>query len=182
MTGYLFTNLGPLSAYAKMRAQRGIFDGTKRTAWLVDYCRHRFKVYPDTHAVLVYTRDTGHHSSGWWKNPDYERCLHLSISFVGVPGDEPLPFDKKQAESIARFFFGDDVSKCWIEPPYSDIGKAQDVWHYRLFCDAGWQPIAPRKEVYSREFTEAGWKSFSDLHGDGAQRDALAARGAPDGQ
>jgi hypothetical protein len=32
-----------------------------------------------------------------------------------------------------------------------------------LFCDAQWQPILPRKEVYTREFTEAGWRSASQV-------------------
>lgn len=38
------------------------------------------------------------------------------------------------------------------------------VYHYRLFCDEAWKPIMPRGEVYSTQFTERGWKSFSDLH------------------
>src|SRR5262249_14385874 len=45
----------------------------------------------------------------------------------------------------------------------TEHGRKLDVWHYRLFCDPGWQPIKPRGEVYSRELTEAGWKSYSDL-------------------
>lgn len=28
-----------------------------------------------------------------------------------------------------------------------------------------WQPLKPRGEVYTRKFTEAGWKSYSELHG-----------------
>jgi hypothetical protein len=35
----------------------------------------------------------------------------------------------------------------------------------RLFCDAGWQPIKPRGEVYSRHLTEKGWRTFSEIHG-----------------
>jgi hypothetical protein len=34
-----------------------------------------------------------------------------------------------------------------------------------VFCDERWQPILPRGEVYSREFTEKGWKSFSEMNG-----------------
>ena len=40
------------------------------------------------------------------------------------------------------------------------------VYHYRLFCDEGWQPLKPRGEVYTRDFIEKGWKSFSELHAD----------------
>lgn len=34
----------------------------------------------------------------------------------------------------------------------------------QVFCDPAWQPLKPRGEVYTREFTEVGWKSFSELH------------------
>lgn len=52
----------------------------------------------------------------------------------------------------------------WCEAPYSEQGKRNEVYHYRLFCDKNWQPIMPRGEVYSKQFTELGWKSFSELH------------------
>ncbi|NLX57306.1 MAG: hypothetical protein GXY58_19525 [Planctomycetaceae bacterium] len=32
--------------------------------------------------------------------------------------------------------------------------------------DERWQPNQPRGEVYSRELTEADWKSFSDVQAD----------------
>ena len=115
--------------------------------------------------TLIYTRDTGHHSSGWWKNPDYERCRHLSVSFFDPLTMMPDGFKRDRALDWARLMFGDDVSKLWIEPPYTIDGKLRGVHHYRLFCDAGWQPIIPRGEVYSTEFTELGWKSFSEIHG-----------------
>ena len=31
-------------------------------------------------------------------------------------------------------------------------------------CDEAWKPIMPRGEVYSTQFTERGWKSFSEIH------------------
>ena len=164
---YLFTDLGPLVIFAKVRAQRGIYDGVSspRNLTLMQYCSHLYAINPEASARMIYTRDAGMHSGGWWKNPDYERCLHLSISFCVNPTDAPLPFDAKQAELIARAFFGDDCSKAWVEPPYSAEGKACEVFHYRVFCNEGWQPIIPRREVYSREDTEADWKSFSEIHG-----------------
>ena len=36
---------------------------------------------PHRGVQIIFTRDTGHHSSGWLKNPDYERCWHLSLSY-----------------------------------------------------------------------------------------------------
>lgn len=119
-----------------------------------DECRWLLQRYP---CVIVFTKESGYHSSGWWKNPDYERCWHLSISFPG--GRE-----KKTIDTILDNLFGSGKNLIWVEPPYSDVGKSKDVWHYRLFCDDNWQPIKPRGEVYNTEFTERGWKSFSELH------------------
>jgi len=118
-----------------------------------------------TGSVLIYTRDIGMHSSGWFKNPDYERCIHLSISFRNPLNlDESIPFEKKIAEEWVSAFFGDYKLFLWCESPKSDAGKRLDVHHYRVFCDLNWFPIVPRKEVYTTEFTEIGWKSFSELH------------------
>jgi hypothetical protein len=121
---------------------------------LPEKCSWLLEAYP---ATVVYTKDTGYHSSGWWKNPDYERCWHLSISFRG--GNE-----KKALNTIIDNLFGEFKKWIWVEPPYSDDGKKMEVWHYRLFCNEHWQPIKPRGEVYNTQFTERGWKSFSELH------------------
>jgi hypothetical protein len=170
----LFTDLGPLIRCAKLRAQRGIYDGRvdARDMRLLRYCSHLYSIEPDRSARLIYTRDRGHHSSGWWKNPDYERCLHLSISFCVNPTYAALPFDRKRAQIIAEAFFEGDVRKCWVEPPYTPEGKRGGVHHYRLFCDPAWMPMLPRGEVYNADFTEAGWQSFSELHGEAAFKDA----------
>lgn len=132
------------------------FDGrqTMSAARHIHRCTHYHR---PTGATILYTRDTGHHTSGWWKNPDYDRCLHLSLSFDGG-------FDRRMAKRWAEAFFAGDTSLLWLEPPYSPEGKMREVWHYRLFCDAGWQPIQPRGEVYSTDWTPAGWKSFSEAH------------------
>jgi len=55
------------------------------------------------------------------------------------------------------------LKRCTAVPPYSSGGKANEVWHYRVFTNPAGEPILPRGEVYSREFTEKGWLSFSDL-------------------
>lgn len=115
---------------------------------------------------LIYTRDTGHHSSGWFKNPDYERCLHLSLSFTEP--HRPLarrPRDYVLSDGWARLFFGDALRWAWAEPPVSARARELEVWHYRVFCDRFWLPLKPRGEVYSTEFTERGWKSATELFG-----------------
>lgn len=112
---------------------------------------------------LIFTFDEGMHSSGWWKNPDYERCRHLSVSFRDPITGESAPKDCKITDLWLEAFYGDDRRYIWSEPPFSSDGKRRDVWHYRVFCDPAWQPILPRGEVYSREFTEQGWLSFSEL-------------------
>jgi len=68
-------------------------------------------------------------------------------------------------EQLLKGLFGDNRRWTWCEGPYTDEGKQCGVFHYRLFCDPAWQPLKPRGEVYTREFTEAGWKSYSELHG-----------------
>lgn len=163
----LFTEISAVVSFARLRSNRGIYDGRvdSRNMKLIRQCSHLYGIAPDISVRLIYTRDSGHHSSGWWKNPDYERCLHLSISFCVNPTDQPLPFDRKEAQKIAESFFESDARKCWVEPPYSPEGQRADVHHYRLFCDEGWKPIIPRGEVYSKELTEIGWRSFSEIHG-----------------
>lgn len=150
---------------ARLQAAKMNFDGrdSPATRRHIQRCTHYHR---PTQALIIYTRDTGMHSSGWWKNPDYERCLHLSLSFVGQQLDQhfPLPFDRKMAARWAEIFFGDEARKCWIEPPFSPEGKARDVHHYRLFCDPSWRPMLPRGEVYSKGDTPARWLSWSDLH------------------
>jgi hypothetical protein len=163
------TPMEKVVARLKLAAETGFYSGlieTPGAAKYIDRCKGFDR---RTGVLLIFTRDTGHHSSGWWKNPDYERCYHLSVSFRDPETLEPAPFDAKTGGQWAKRFFGANVRWLWIEPPYSEQGRALDVYHYRLFCDPGWQPIKPRGEVYSREFTEAGWKSFSDIHGDRAK-------------
>lgn len=137
----------------KFAAPVGIWDGKEETQYFIR-CKWQLDRYP---CIVIFTRDVGYHSSGWWRNPDYERCWHLSISF---PGGK----DKSILNKIIDGLFGAYKNLIWVEPPYSEVGKKNDVWHYRLFCDGLWQPIKPRGEVYSTQFTEYGWKSFSELN------------------
>lgn len=140
--------------WMRRTAATGTYDGVGMGSYF-ESCQWWWERYGCT---MVFTRDVGHHTSGWWKNPDYERCFHLSVSF---PGGK----NKKALEKLLAGLFGTNRKLLWVEPPYSVLGIRAQVWHYRLFCDEHWQPIKPRGEVYSTRFTEKGWKSFSEIHG-----------------
>ena len=122
-------------------------------------------IHTDTNTGLTmcafYTRDVGHHTSGWFKNPDYERCYHLSMSFRPADHDGV----KAAIKELSEFVFRDDVRCAWVESAKTPEGRELGVVHYRVFCNAHWQPLIPRGEVYSAEFTEKGWRSWSEVHG-----------------
>ena len=140
-------------------ANSGTWGGREQTAYF-ERCR---AIHRTSGTFIIFSRDIGHHSSGWWKNPDYERCFHLSLSFFDPVTMQRAPRDKNLTKQWVEAFYGSDRDKLWCEPPYSDEGKANEIWHYRLFCDPAWEPIIPRGEVYGRELTEAGWLSYSDV-------------------
>jgi len=149
-----------LVADMKHHAEMGVYEGQQITPYL----NHAKRIHQETGTCLLFTRDVGYHTSGFLKNPDYERCYHLSISFWDslrlVPC--PRPFEPKLARLWVKAFFCDSSRFIWEESQRRD--NPSEVRHYRVFCDLSWQPILPRKEVYSKEFTEAGWKSWSDIH------------------
>lgn len=117
-----------------------------------------------TGSQLIFSRDTGHHTSGWFKNPDYERCEHLSICYRDP---ETGAFEGRQIWKHTRkwleLFFGDAKRFVWTEPPFTAQGKSDGVYHFRVFCDPSWAPLLPRGEVYDKSLTEIGWKSFSEV-------------------
>lgn len=162
----LFRDIGRLVRTAKSRAARTVYDGkvTPESQRLIAALRYLYAVTPEISARVMYSRDIGHHTGGWWKNPDYERCFHLSMSFCVNPTDEPVPFLREPANRIAVAFWGDAARWAWVEKPYSPEGRRADVWHYRLFCDPSWAPILPSGEVYTRSNTPADWRSFSEVH------------------
>lgn len=118
--------------------------------------------------LMIYTRDVGMHSSGWFKNPDYERCLHLSLSFWDAKSKTPTAFDDKLMRVWVNLFYGHWGRYVW-EESQSRTDNPAEVRHYRVLCDPRWQPIIPRGEVYTRDFIEKGWKSFSDQRYDRQQ-------------
>ncbi len=148
-----------LAAELRTRAVRGVWIGRGSSAYF-ESCR---VIEAILGVQALCTRDVGHHTSGWWKNPDYERCWHLSLTFFDQETGGAMPRNRTLTDRILRALYGRRRRWLWCEPPYSLEGKRKDVWHYRLFCDAAWRPIKPRGEVYGRELTEAGWLSWSDL-------------------
>lgn len=151
----IYRNASDYETFDRIRktANRGVFDGINITEYF-ESCRWWLERFD---CILIFTRDVGHHTCGWWKNPDYERCYHLSISFPGGRS-------RKKEQYILQKLFRGNCRLLWCEPPYSEGGKKAEVYHYRLFCNEAWEPIMPRGEVYSTQFTELGWKSFSEIH------------------
>jgi hypothetical protein len=146
----------------RKRATRGMYTGHEHEIHQ-PYFRNCRRIAFGT--VLIFTRDLGHHTSGWMKNPDYERCWHLSLSpmpsVLWTPDTPEL--DRKLRDGWLRAFFGEHLRQVWAESPKSPKGIRLNVWHWRLFCDEHWKPIVPRKEVYTKEFTDLGWKTASEM-------------------
>ena len=66
---------------------------------------------------VIVSDDQGTHASGWWRNSEYDRCLHLSV--VGMDARQTAYEDLPEADrrAIAAVVFGDDLTKTWTEPP-----------------------------------------------------------------
>lgn len=154
--------LGCIAQLQKEKAKRVPYFGTESEKGKLDYCS--FFLWPyDAHCIL--TLDLGMHSSGWFKNPDYEACWHLSLSFLDRETGAYAPHDHKKATEIVGGLFETAKNLVWAEPPYTAEGKQSETWHYRVFIDrATCLPMLPRGEVYTREFTEKGWRSFSEMN------------------
>ena len=100
---------------------------------------------------LALTFDQGTHASGWWRNSEYDRCWHLSLSWPRPAGPPEAPADR-EVRAWARAFFGRDVAKTWTEPSASPLdihGRLPGVVHVRLFLDQDNRPIQPTGEVYT---------------------------------
>jgi hypothetical protein len=73
------------------------------------------------------------------------------------------PFDHPLAFAWVKAFYGDWSRFVWEESSYYvKGGDAPEVRHFRVFCNPAWEAVIPRGEVYTRDFTEKGWKSFSE--------------------
>lgn len=100
----------------KNQSEKGIWNGKDIT----DYFQECRFFIPRFNCTLIFTKETGYHSSGWWKNPDFERCYHLSISFKEGRNESIL---KKILISV----FGNNLKNLLVEAPYSSEGKKNEV-------------------------------------------------------
>lgn len=152
-----------VAASMRRRALASTWDGRRRPD-TDPYFRSCVTDDGKTGMRLIFTRDTGHHSSGWFKNPDYERCFHLSVSSWDPLAGEPTNhLDRRMAELWIRVVFGEVYRLAWREPAATPQGRTMGIEHWRLFCDEHWQAIHPRGEVYTLDFTEKGWKTYSQV-------------------
>jgi hypothetical protein len=158
MNKYIIRSMEMLVCSMKCHAETGHYDGLM----ISPYFERAGQVHWPTGTSLLFTRDIGYHASGFLKNPDYERCYHLSISFWDMAYLVPRPFEPKLAHAWVKAFFGDWSRYVWEEGPRLNLPVG--FRHYRVFCSRGWQPILPRKEVYTRDFTPSDWKSWSEQH------------------
>lgn len=106
---------------------------------------------------IILSFDEGHHLCGWWKNADYDKCLHLSLCIVASrsghqwkPFKEPAKLPKEEIEAWAKLVFSNqhpDAMK-WL---WHESGtKSKEIHHLRLFYSKLTnQPILPEGEVYN---------------------------------
>jgi len=158
--------------YLKRKSMYSTYDGTPST---YDYAFLCTVFHIGSGTSLMFTRDLGMHDCGWWKNPQYNRCYHLSLSFRDILTGYFLPKNEKLTEEWIELFFHQNKRFIWSESPFSIQGKKLDVWHYRVFCDENWDPIIPKKEVYSKDFTPPNWKSWSEQNREQMKGDGIDA-------
>lgn len=123
---------------------------------------------PELAIRLWFSKDKAHHSVGWWRNAEYEYCLHLSLSAWdradirpgGSPSDgnaDPEYVPKEEERYWAHAFFGEHVNKLWHEPGGTDPSltpeqkeRHKHYIHLRLFLEPETlEPFVPEGEVYT---------------------------------
>lgn len=104
---------------------------------------------------LLLTKDRMHHSVGWWRNAEYEYCIHLSISAWHTP-EEPEDIPPAEERYWTFAFFPRTYTMLWHEPGGTDPRltpeekmKNRHFAHLRLFLDPEtFEPFIPTGEVY----------------------------------
>ena len=105
---------------------------------------------------VALTYDHGYHSSGWWKNSQFDECLHLSISVVGHR--KGTGFKSLKAPEAAT----EAEVKAWLDLVFAPLHPKALIWlweesgktttairHFRLFFSKlTREPILPEGEVY----------------------------------
>lgn len=162
----------PLSGRAVRRMLRHAYDhpwrGDEALTCPDHYANTTAITEPGRPTRLLLSLDYAYHQSGWFANSDYERCLHLSVSFprpdrprlyrAGI-GNSPVPTigcdveapEDEEVKAWGRVFFRDRVTMAWLEPAVGplDPHRAPGVSHLRLYLDHAGHPMMPRGEVYT---------------------------------
>jgi hypothetical protein len=81
------------------------------------------------------------------------------LSFVELGFPDILDRDMSLTQGWIDQFFGDHQHLIWVEPPSSEKGKRNNVWHYRLFVEPDWEtPLPSLGQVKKEE-----WKLWTDV-------------------
>lgn len=161
----------------RREADRGWYIGTAET--LDAYGSRRVlqsRAEPELLISLLLTKDKMHHSVGWWRNAEYEYCIHASMSsltsedaakhdrklrlMAGTGFKVPMPpyveIPDLDLRSWAHAIFGEHVNKVWFEPGGTDPRLTREeargrshMKHLRMFLDPEtFEPFIPKGEVY----------------------------------
>lgn len=126
-------------------AGRGTYSGGCSVAELSYFksCARRFGLF----TTLIFTHDEGNYRYQLVSDPAHDRCWHLSLACR----------NKRERDAWLRAFFGEHVEKLWAEPPHVE---GSGVWHWRVFCDESWQPLA---RVNAADLRAAGIRPAADV-------------------
>jgi hypothetical protein len=123
----------------------------------------------DVWTSLIFSRDRMHHSVGWWRNAEYEYCLHLSLAYFDatdirlvrarlkrMPEAKTEKIDLREENYWGRLFFGEHATLAWHEPGGTDprytpeeARRHAQKAHLRVFLDPEtFEPFLPSGEVY----------------------------------
>ena len=106
-----------LATAMKKHAKRGYFDGKIYGAYFAKAKR----IHAETGAMLLFTRDVGYHTSGFFKNPDYERG--------------------KQSSPEAKFIL---VISLKADGSHGVINSMKRIWRQRVRTDERQATTPPR--------------------------------------
>jgi hypothetical protein len=121
---------------------------------------------------ILCTFDYNYHGSGWFKNSEFEQCLHVSVShphwdrsrvhvdktgqlgagagarYAGYDLETPT---EEECWEWGKAFFGEHAPKAWIEPAASvlDLYRSPNIVHLRLYYDEHLEPFMPTAEPYA---------------------------------
>jgi hypothetical protein len=161
----------------RAEASRGWYIGTMET--LQAFGARRVvdsRAEPELVVSILLTKDKMHHSVGWWRNAEYEYCIHASMAALtaedaeahnrkirllsgtgfNIPKPPYVEIPDLDLRSWAYAIFGEHVNKVWFEPGGTDPRLTKEeahgrsvMKHLRLFLEPEtFQPFIPKGEVY----------------------------------